>query len=146
MTLEDLKILIVGDTEASQLMAEKNDFGCAARCSVIAPKLLKETRLSQLGILNLYANPIDGMTVIQTITSISEANPVFALVESFMKANVHPEMLTNFAHPVIRASLILSAENGGLGLTQELANPILRAAEIPQTITAIEVEYVRTRM
>ena len=146
MTPAELKILIEGDTEASQLMAAKNDFACAARCSLIAPKLLKETRLSQLGILNLYAIPIDGMTVIETIATISESSPLFALVESFIKPNVHPHMLTDFAHPGIRAALIVSVENGGLGLTEKLANPILRAAEIPQTITALEVEFVRTRM
>ena len=146
MTPEDLKRLIERDTEASQLMAAKNDFACAERCSVIAPKLLKETRLSELGVVDLYASPVDAMTVIQTIRSISAEDPLFELIESFMKPNVDPEMLTNFAHSRIRAALTMSVASGGLGLTQELADPILRAAEIPQTITALEVEYVRTRM
>jgi hypothetical protein len=39
MTPSELKTLIESDAEASQCWADRRDAACAARCSVIAPKL-----------------------------------------------------------------------------------------------------------
>lgn len=139
MTPQELKALIDSDTQATNLAAVGNDAACAARCSAIAPKLLQSTRLSELGILGLYANPVDGMTVLGTIEAIATQNALFAKVLSFMQPGVAAECLPDFALPAMRAALTLATNLGGLGLSEQLAAPILRAAEIPETITANEV-------
>jgi hypothetical protein len=95
--------------------------------------------LSELGILGLYANPVDGMTVLGTIEAIATQNALFAKVLSFMQPGVAAECLPDFSLPAMRTSLTLATNIGGLGLSEQLADPILRAAEIPQIITANEV-------
>jgi hypothetical protein len=146
MTPLEIKALIQSDAEASRLLDAKNDSACAERCSLIAPKLLKETRLSRLGVLSLYGNQADGLSVINAIKAAALSNPLWAEVWAFMQPGNDAVCLPDFADDQVRAALKVSTQSGGLGLTQALADPILRAAEMMQTISPLEVEYVRTRI
>lgn len=143
MTPSELKALIDADQQATALAAAGNDSACAERCSVIAPKLLKETRLSRMGILGLYANPADGMTVLGTIDAVAEGNPVVAEIRRFMEPGVHKDCLPDWGLPSMRAALTVPVQSGGLGLTAELAAPILRAAEVSQVFTHLDIAAAR---
>lgn len=132
-------MLIDSDAVAAALAAVGNDSSCADRCSEIAPKTVVETRLSRLGILSLYADPAAGATVLGAIDAVAADNPIVAEIRSFMGAGVHPSCLPDWSLPSIRAALTAPIEAGGLGLTAELAAPILAASERPQTITVDEV-------
>lgn len=144
MTPAELKSLIDSDTTAAALFAAGNDSACAVRCSEIAPKVTRETRLSRMGILSLYANPADGYTVLATIDAVAQGNPIIAEIRSFMGPGVHPSCLPDWSIASIRAALTVAVEAGGLGLTAELAAPILAAVEFPQTITTDAVTAARS--
>lgn len=50
MSPADLQVLIQSDPQAAALFAAGDDTGCAARGSAIAPKIVRETRLSRMGL------------------------------------------------------------------------------------------------
>lgn len=143
MKSADLLVLIQSDEQASALFAAGDDTGCAVRCSVIAPKVVRETRLSRLGVRSLYADPTVGQTVLATIDVVAQSNPIIADVRRFAEPGVHPSCLPDWGHPSIRSALIAPVEAGGLGLNAEQAAPILAASEYPQTITQDDVAAVR---
>jgi hypothetical protein len=146
MTPLELKALIESDATATTLLNTGSDVACALRCSEIAPKLLKTMQLSKLGVFALYsASPQDGLTILATIEAVAQENPAIATVLAFMQPGVAAECLPDFGLPAIRATLTAATNVGGLGLSEALASPLLRAAEVPQTITPQQVEYVRTR-
>lgn len=149
MTPQELKQLIQSDPEATQLIEQGNDWDCAVRCSNIAPPIRKLLPLSQMGVLAIYeADPMTGETVLQTIEGIADTglNPIIARINRFIAPGVGPESLPDFSLPGIRQALVTPIEQGGIGLTQEQAGPLLRAGETKQVITALEVEFVRTRL
>lgn len=145
MKPEELLNLIKSDAIATTLIESADDFTCAERCSLIAPKIRKELFISRLGILELYShNPMLGISVLNKIDNSAINNPIVKEVVSFMK----PESfsLPDFSLDSVRNTLITPLNMGGVGLTYEEALPILEAGVQSQEIKPIEVEYVRTRL
>ena len=131
---------------AADHFANARDSECAARCRAIAEKDLVSLRLSELGVMALYANPADAETVLQTIEAVANGgNPVVKRILKFMQPGVPEASLPDFSLPAIRAALTAPANFGGLGLSAELAAPILQAAEREKNITPAMVERLRIR-
>lgn len=140
MTPTELKALIDADQTAKDCLTLHGDYtACAARCSVIAPRVIRETRLSRLGLRALYSDPTIGQTVLSTIDAVAQQNPIVEDVRRFAEPGVHPSCLPDWGNPFIRAALTTPANQGGIGLTAEQAAPILAAAEYQQTISADDV-------
>lgn len=147
MTPHDLKELIISDSKATTLLNQGNDWDCALRCSEIAPIIIISSPLTIMGILNLYRDNLAlGGLVIATIKQVASINPIIAEMLPFMGPSTQQDARPDFGFPAIRQALITPIELGGIGLTPEQAAPILRSAEIKPTITALEVEFVRTRL
>lgn len=143
MTPSELRTLINNDPQAKAYFDAGNDSACAVRCSEIAPPVLVELRLSRMGVRSLYADPLDGQTVLATLDAVAKQNPIIADIASFMGPGVHPSTLPDFGLPVIRDALTAPTGAGGLGLSAELAAPILRAAERQPAITHMDIARAR---
>ncbi len=143
MTPSELKTLIESDATAKALFDAGNDSACAVRCGEIAPVVLVECKLSRMGVRQLYADPVAGQTVLATLDAVAQGNPIIADIRRYMEPGVHPQSLPDFGLPAIRAALTKPVQDGGLGLTDEQAGPILRAAERPQTFTHMDIAAVR---
>ena len=140
MTPTELKALIESDQVAMDLLTSHGDFtACAARCSLIAPKIVRETRLSRLGIRSLYSDITVGQAVLETIDAVAQQNPIIDDVRRFAEPGVHPSCLPDWGNSLIRTALTAPTIQGGVGLTAEQAAPILAAAEYQQTISADDV-------
>ena len=147
MSPTELKQLIESDTLAASLFVQSRDADCAARCSVIAPKVPRELRLSFTRLLSLYQADIQlGMLVVNKLRSVAAHNPLVKEIIPFMEAWTDANGYPDFSLPPIRQTLTSPEEQGGIGLTLEQAAPILLAGEQSQTITPLEVEFVRTRL
>ena len=76
MTPEELKALIEGDAE-SHVLALKGDYiRCAARCVEIAPKNLRETMLTERGVIAAFTDPNAGEAVLQALEAASAVIPL----------------------------------------------------------------------
>ena len=136
MTPAELKAMIQSDAEATALANAGNDEACAVRCGIIAPKRIVSTRLGDINIVGLFANPIDGETVCQTIEAVAEQNPV---VKRAWRWAAPGAPGIDVGDLKVRAMLIAPTNVGGVGLTQEQAAPIMAAAEQPQTFTSAQI-------
>ena len=136
MTPAELKTLIESDAEATALANAGNDEACAVRCGVIAPKLLVSTRLGDINIVSLFANPVDGETVCQTIEAVAEQN---AVVKRAWRWAAPGAPGIDVGDAKVRAMLIAPTNLGGVGLTPEQAAPLLAAAEEQQRFTAAQI-------
>lgn len=143
MTPAELKTLINSDPQAKAYFDAGNDSACAVRCGEIAPPVLVELRLSRMGVRALYANPIDGQTVLATLDAVAGGNPIIADIRRYMEPGVHPSTLPDFGLVAIRAALTTPVQDGGLGLSAELAAPILRAAEQQPAFTHLDISAAR---
>ena len=136
MTPAELKAMIQSDAEATALANAGNDEACAVRCGIIAPKRIVSKRLGDINIVGLFANPIDGETVCQTIEAVAEQNPV---VKRAWRWAAPGAPGIDVGDLKVRAMLIAPTNVGGVGLTQEQAAPIMAAAEQPQTFTSAQI-------
>jgi len=136
MSPEELRALIESDSEALQLASTGAADLCAARCRTIAPKVTRETRLTELSILNLYTNPMDAVTVLQTIESVAKTNPVVGYVLKWLQPGA-PGIDIGDAR--VRQLLTAPVQSGGVGLSPELAQPLLAAAEVEPQISGADV-------
>lgn len=136
MTVEDLKKLIESDSEARKLAESGAADLCAARCRAIAAKVTQETRVTELTILSLYANPIDGETVMQTIETVAESNPVVRRILKWLQPNAPG---VDMGDSRVRKLLVAPVQAGGVGLSEEQARPLLAAAEVEPQISGADV-------
>lgn len=136
MTPSELKSLIQSDAEATALANAGNDEACAARCGVIAPKVIVPKRLGDINIVSLFANPADGEAVCQIIEAVANSNPVVHRAWRWA-APAAPGI--DVGDPKVRAMLVAPVNLGGVGLTPEQAAPVLAAAEVAQTFTAAQI-------
>jgi len=136
MTPAELKSLIESDAEATALANAGNDEACAVRCGVIAPKVLVPLRLGDINIISLFANPVDGETVCQTIEAVALQNPIVKRAWRWAEPG-NPGL--DVGDVRVRAMLVTPTNLGGVGLTQEQAAPILAAAEQQQRFTAAQI-------
>lgn len=145
MTPEELRNLIEGDAQAKAYFDSGNDSACAVRCGEIAPPVLVELKLSEIGIMLIYANdPMAGETVLQTFEAVAAGgSPIVKRLLRFMGPEVTPEKHPDFSLAPIRSALTTPVQSGGLGLTTEQAAPILRAAERQPTVTHLDIAAAR---
>jgi hypothetical protein len=136
MTVEELRALIESDTEAKALAETGAADLCAARCRAIAPKVTRQTMISELSILNLYANPVDAETALQTIETVGKSNPVVRRVLKWLQPGA-PGIDIGDAR--VRQLLVAPVQDGGVGLSAELAGPLLAAAEVEPQISGADV-------
>ena len=136
MTPAELKSLIESDTQATALANAGNDESCAARCSVIAPKQIVPTRLGDINIVSLFADPVVGESVCQTIEAVAEQNPI--VKRAWLWAEPGKPGL-DVGDVRVRAMLVTPTNLGGVGLTEEQAAPILAVAEQQQKFTAAQI-------
>ena len=136
MTPQELRTLIDSDTEASTLANAGAADMCAARCRAIAPKELIERLVTELSFFKLYAQPADAEAVLQQIETVAQGNAVVERVRKWLQPGAPG---VDVGDPRVRAMLVLPAVDGGIGLTQEQAAPLLTAAEVEPSITGADV-------
>lgn len=136
MTVDELRALIESDAEAKALAETGAADLCAARCRAIAPKVTQLTRVTELSILSLYSNPQDAETVLQTIETVAEGNQVVNRVLKWLQPGA-PGVDVGDAR--VRQLLTAPRQAGGIGLTAELARPLLAAAEVEPQISGADV-------
>lgn len=136
MTSEELRALIESDAEARALAESGAADVCAARCRAIAPKVTQQTRATELTILSLYANPADAVLVLQTIETVAQSNTVVAYVLKWLQPGA-PGIDIGDAR--VRQLLVAPVQSGGVGLSEELAAPLLAAAEVEPQISGSDV-------
>jgi hypothetical protein len=136
MSPQELKALIESDAEAKRLASTGAADLCAARCREIASKVTREHRLTELSILSLYSNPANAETVLQTIENVAKANPVVNRVLKWLQPGAPG---VDVGDVRVRGLLTASVQAGGVGLSQELARPMLAAAEVAPEISGADV-------
>lgn len=136
MTPNQLKTLIESDAEALTLAQSGAADMCAARCRTIAPKVTRETRVTELSILSLYADPSQAETVLQTIETVAQGNPVVNRVLKWLQPGAPG---VDVGDSRVRTLLTTPVNQGGVGLSAELARPLLAAAEVEPQISGADV-------
>lgn len=136
MTVEELRALIESDSDAKALAETGAADLCAARCRAIAPKVTQQTMISELSILNLYPNPMDAVKVLQTIETVAKTNSVVGYVVKWLQPGA-PGIDIGDAR--VRQLLVAPVQAGGVGLSTELARPLLTAAEVEPQISGADV-------
>ena len=136
MTPQELRTLIESDAQALALAKSGAADLCAARCMQVAPKIPASTLLTELSILRVYANPADGEAVLQQFETVAASNPVVARVLKWIRPGAPG---VDFGDVRVRAMLTLAVNQGGIGLTNVQATPLLAAAEVSQSISGSDV-------
>jgi len=132
MTDQELKDLIIGDTTAKQLARSGADDRCAERCREIAPAETTEFRATELTILSLYADPADAEAVLGQIETVANANSVVKRILKWLQPGAPG---VDLGDARVRALLVAPVAQGGVGLTDERAKPLLDAATKKPNIT-----------
>jgi hypothetical protein len=132
MTPQELKEIILGDSLATSLATAGNYTECATRCELIAPPRIVEKFVGELGVFSLYESPVQAEAVIQKIENVALVNPVVKRLLKWIQPGA-PGI--NFGDLRVRYMLTLPIEQGGVGLTNEEALPLLRSAEVQRNIT-----------
>lgn len=139
MTTQQLHDLILADPEAKALADIGDDTRCAVRCSTIAPKMKKETRLSYIGIMNLLGPVIGARLITSVDAGAASGHPVLGPVLTEARIVMRGEGV-NITHPATIAQLDALVGLGvSNGLMADDAAAIKALAEFPQTITADQV-------
>ena len=139
MTPEAIRTEILASQELRSLIEAGRDADVAKHLTENMPGRITSLRISELGLLALYSNPIDGETVLQTIEAVAQANPVIKRVLRFMQPGVPENSLPDFSLDGVRLALKAPIQAGGLGLSDALAQPILDAMEVADPVSSGEV-------
>ncbi len=142
MTSIELLALIDSDPTATQFAQSGNDEACAARLREIAPKAIIPKRLGDINIVGLFDNPADGEAVCQTIETVADVNPVVRRAWRWAGPTA-PGIDVGDAK--VRLLLVMPTNQGGIGLTEQQAAPLLAAAEVTPAITAQDVGAAMTQ-
>jgi len=142
MTPRELKALIESDPQAKALAEAGNDHDCAIRCSEIGPLIRSSLILTERGLYNRLG-PMVAETLLQKFEHYTGSYK--ALVSRVLKWLRPSEGGSDFGDPaMIQFLSLLLAE--GLSITQSEFDAINNLSLSNQTITPLEVEYVRTRL
>lgn len=129
--------LIESDAVAKKIADDRtDDEALAARLREIAPPQYEERLLTELGIYNIYPNPADAEKVLQTFEAVAEVNPFVKRLVKWLQPGA---IGVNFGDPRVKAALTAPVESGGLGMSAELAGPLLDAGRVQPNITAAHV-------
>lgn len=141
MTPAELKTLIEADAAALALFEAGNDAACAVRCSVIAPKVYRETILTERG-LYVVLGATMAETILQKLAGFAATNatqsPIIARVLDWLKPNNGG---VDFGDPQT-LGLVRLLTQGQLFTAEEYA-AISAIALVPQTITEAQIERAR---
>lgn len=137
MTGEELRQLVQSDAAALAMADARDWVACAARCRAIAPRIVVPHLVAELGILSAYANPTDAVTVLAVIDQVAQANPVVAVAQKWIQPGA-PGI--DVGDQRTRAMLTAPIQSGGLGLSSDLARPLLALAERSPDITARQLQ------
>ena len=136
MTPEQLRALIENDAEALSLAQSGAADQCAKRCMAIAPKVAIETRVGDINIVGLFANPADGEAVCQQIEAVAATNPI---VKRAWRWAAPGAPGIDIGNATVRQMLVATIEQGGCGLTPEQMAPIIAASSVAPVITGADV-------
>jgi hypothetical protein len=139
MTPEAIRTEILASQELRGLIESGQDEAVARHLTETMPGKIIPLRISELGLLALYTDPMQGETVLQTIEAVAEVNPIIKRVLKFMQPGVPESSLPDFSLPGVRLALKAPTNLGGLGLTDALAQPLLDAMEVADVVSAMEV-------
>lgn len=139
MTPQEIRTEILASQELRGLIESGQDESVARQLTETMPGKIVPLRISELGLLALYADPTQGETVLQTIEAVAEANPIIRRVLKFMQPGVPESSLPDFSLPGVRLALKAPVEMGGLGLSDALAQPLIDAMTVADVVSAIEV-------
>jgi hypothetical protein len=144
MTPQQLKALIESDATATQLAAEKNDFACAARCAAIAERVRVPTVLTSRGLYKAIG-PTTAETILQKLTAYASAGQAYSpVIARFINWLEPTNEGADFGDPDLLG--LAAALRDGSVLTQSEYDALSEISLTPPTITALDVEYVRTRL
>ena len=141
MTPLDLKSLIDSDPQATAMLLAKDDSACADRCSLLAPHVLRERKVTYLGLTKISFAVAARLSVTmeqmaKTIPLIGDLIMVLQLSDGIDVSDPQTRtMLDQFAAASLPGGITAadSAFIQGLALVQ-------------QVVTVLDVEYVRTRL
>lgn len=86
MTQNDLRLLILADSQALVLAKAGDDTACAARCLQIAPReIAAGTRLTERGLLKLFTDPAAGEACLEKIEAAAAVNPLVQRIIGWVK-------------------------------------------------------------
>jgi hypothetical protein len=139
VTPQEIRAEILASSELRALIESGQDATVAQVLTDTLPGKIVPLRLSELGLLALYADPVQGETVLATIEAVAQFNQIVARVRKFMQAGTPEYSLPDFSLPGIRLALTAPHNDGGLGLTPELAAPIIAAMTVPGSVSHVEV-------
>jgi hypothetical protein len=142
MTPQELKALIESDPQATALAEAGNDYACAIRCSKISPLIRSSLILTERGLYNKLG-PIVAETLLQKFERYTGSyKTLVSRVLTWLRPS---EGGSDFGDPsMIEFLSLLLAE--GLSITQSEFDAISNLSLSHETITPLEVEYVRTRL
>jgi hypothetical protein len=140
MTPQEIKTVIAGDTIATQLFAAAEDQRCAERVNAIAP--LKRDLVPAADLQ--YFAAINGIwaKLRLAIESTSTPDLIKGVCITFVDW-VDAGRPIDLDHPQV-ATMLGALVQSGL-VTVEQQTGLMALANRPQSVTAIEIEYVRTR-
>lgn len=139
MTDQELHDAIQANAEAKALADAGNDEGCAALIGPTLPKVLRETRVTYLGIM-AEGGPALGARLITSVRAVVASghvvlSPVLDEVQHSLR-----DSGVDIAHAATRSTLdTLASLQVPNGLTAEDAATIKAMAEYPQTIDPRQV-------
>lgn len=145
MAPEAIRTEILASLELRSLIEQGDEKAIADHLTTNQPGKNVPLRISELGLIALYANPMDAETVLQTIEAVAngpngnDGNPIIKRILKFMQPGVPENSLPDFSLPAVRNALKAPIELGGLGLSDTLAQPLLDASEVPDVVTEQEV-------
>jgi hypothetical protein len=140
MTPQEIKTLIQSDTVAMQLLNAREDQLCAERVNAIAPPRRELVPAADLQ----YYSAVNGIWARLRLAIVSEATPdlIKGVCITFVDW-VEAGRPIDLDHPQV-AQMLGALVGAGL-VTTEQQTAIMALANRPQTVSAIEIEFVRTR-
>lgn len=140
MTPQELKTLIQSDTVAMQLLNAREDQLCAERINAIAPPRRDFVPAADLQ----YYSAVNGIWARLRLAIVSEATPdlIKGVCITFVDW-VEAGRPIDLDHPQV-AQMLGALVGAGL-VTTEQQTAIMALANRSQTVSAIEIEFVRTR-
>ena len=139
MTPQEIRSEILASSELRSWIEQGRDEDVAKHLTDTMPGKIVSLKISELGLLSLYSDPMAGETVLQTIEAVAQGNPIIKRVLKFMQPGVPESSLPDFSLPGVRLALTTPVEQGGLGLTAELAAPLINAMTVPDAVSSHEV-------
>lgn len=150
MTLEEyqaLKSLIESDAEASLLFAIPDDGQCAEQCKLIAPKVSVATRRTYLSLASKSGiGPDATRRLVVSVRAVAAIDPLVDELQIALRRSKDEDGIDISdvgTQGMLEMMAGLKTENGLMAGDVEAIKSLCL---VSQNITALDVEYVRTRL